>query len=174
MYINIDQIESVTTDPLYVLVAGGIASGKTTHVNKHIKNIPVMDVDDIMSEMGFKDYSPYQLSIAMQKISESIKDMMLRKESLVSMGTAANLQFTIDRLHWAKMAGYSTVLLYIDTPLAQAIKQNDHRVSLGGRGITAQKHKIEKSNAGAAKTVATLKNTALVDYFCHHQNIRDI
>lgn len=158
---------------LYVLVAGGMGAGKSYVIGESIKNIPIFDIDDIMEEMGFRDYTRDQFSAAMEVISKKIDGSMVNKRSMVAMGTSSNVTAAIDRLHNAKLMGYETVLIHVDTPVKQAILQNRNRIEQGNRGVSrADEHKIERTTIGAANTVATLRETALVDYFVYHNNTR--
>ena len=168
-FISISDINTIS-DPVYVLVAGGIAVGKSTVVEREL-TIPIMDIDTVMAEMGFSKYNKKNYSAAMKTITEQVEDMLDRKQSMVAMGTASNLQFSIDRLFGAKQLGYTTALLYIDAPISQAIDQNDKRKQQKQRAISSeQEYKIRRTNVGAANTVAALKDTTLVDYFVHYMN----
>lgn len=171
--IEIDDIDALPF-PIYVLVAGGIGAGKTRVVHENIHDIKVFDLDDVMEELGYTQYKPECTSVAMGLIAERIKKHMDTKQSMVAMGTAANLGFSIDRLHWAKMMGYQTVLLHIDATAQQSIKQNAQRRSQGQRAVSpSEEYRIPRTTRDAANTVATLRDTVLVDYFCYYRNTPD-
>jgi predicted kinase len=171
--IHLWQIDNLQSRPRYVMIAGGIASGKNHVVKEHIHSIKIMDVDDVMERMSYTDYTGVQFHHAMQIIGKEIDMMMGRKECLIAMGTSSNLGNAINRLHYAKMMGYTTILAYIDAPVEQAVSQNTERREKGKRFVTDEEaRKIERTNTGAAQTVAALKDTALVDYFAHYLNIR--
>lgn len=170
--IDITDIDQLSEDPVYVLVAGGFAVGKTYIVEKYVTRFPIMDIDETMAKLGFVNYTSQEFGQAMAVITEQVLEMTGRGESLVAMGSASRLDFAINRLHAAKLKGYTTVLLYIDAPLEQASEQNKARIAAGGRGLKNKEYKIRSSNQGAAKTVASLRDTDLVDYFVHYDNRR--
>ena len=171
--LQIDDIDSLPF-PVYVLVAGGIGVGKTHVVRKNIRDIQVMDLDDVMEELGHRKYDSRNTSEAMNIITERVEAVLERCESMVAMGTSANLPFSIDRLYGAKNRGYKTVLLHVDASIEQAVYQNELRREKGQRAVGPEEsYKIHRTNQGAANTVATLKDTDLVDYFIHHINNPD-
>lgn len=172
--IDITEVDLLSEDPIYVLVAGGFAVGKTYIVEKYVTRFPIMDIDKTMEELDFVNYTSNEFSQAMVIITEQVLELMDRKESLIAMGSASKLDFAINRLHAAKLRGYTTVLLYIDAPLEQASEQNKARLAAGKRGLKNQEYKIRNSNQGAARTIASLRDTDLVDYFVHYDNRRNI
>lgn len=157
----------------YILIAGGMGAGKSYVIENNVKSIPIMDVDYTMQELGFTQYTKEEFSIAMKQIAEEIDAMMRAGKSFVAMGTSSHLPFAIDKLFNAKMKGYTTALVHIDTPIEQAIQQNRERVAQGKRGVKlSDEYRITKTTMGAANTVANLKDTALVDFFIYYRNIR--
>ncbi len=170
----IDALPATKTLPIYVMVAGGMAAGKSYIVSKYIETIKVFDIDDTMTDMGFIEYTDEQFSQAMKNISIQIEKHMTDHKSMVAMGTSSNISTAINRLYEAKQKGYTTVLLHVDASIEQSIKQNNERLEQGKRGVSkVEEYKIERTNVGAANTVATLRETALVDYFAHYINIRN-
>ena len=176
-FIGIDHIDNLSKsghDNLYVLIAGGMAAGKSFVVNSTIKTIPIFDIDDIMIKREFLEYTRDQFAMAMDEISKMVDSHMESKLSIVAMGTASNTTVAIDRLHAAKMKGYTTILVHIDAPISQAIEQNVHRLKKGERGVAlSEEHKIERTSIGAAQTVAILRESLLVDYFVYYNNARN-
>ena len=159
--------------PFYVMIAGGMSAGKSFVVNKFIKEIDILDIDDTMAELGFTDYTSEQFSEAMNVISEKVDTYFYERFSMVAMGTASNPTVATNRLYGAKMKGYRTVLVHIDTPVHQSIAQNQHRLDLGKRGVKkSDEHKIERTTTGAARTVSYLRESALVDFFVYYNNFR--
>jgi hypothetical protein len=173
--IGIDDIDKLAAEcRLYILVAGGIAVGKTHVVREHIHAIPVMDVDDVMGELGYWDYTNHdQFSEAMNIIGSRIIGLMDEGKSLISMGTGSHLPFAVDRLLRAKLRGYITVLLHIEAEPGQQDMQNEERRLKHKRYVRPEQHaRIAETRIGAAEVVKLLKDTELVDFFAHYQNIR--
>jgi len=172
--ISLDSIQMLKERPRYILTAGGIGSGKSYTLRLYAPSIPVMDVDDVMAHLGFTDYNNHDnFSLAMDIISGRINTMMLHRECLIAMGTSSSMHYTINKLFWAKQKGYTTVLVHIDAPVGQCLAQNEERRLKGKRAVEPKDlGRIEQTCIGSALVAATLSKTDLVDYFCHHQNIR--
>ena len=144
--ISIGQLNTLE-DPVYVLIAGGVGAGKSYVLSKNT-------------------------SKAMAITKKKVLDMLDSGESFIHMGTSANLNATINKLKVAKDKGFTTVLLFIDTPPEQAIENNKERVTKGGRGDTIPDHKFQRTYDGAKNTFDNLKNDDLVDYVIHYDNRR--
>ena len=171
---DIDKLSETRTFPLYVLVAGGMAVGKTYIVTEKINSIKIFDIDEVMAEMEFTDYNHEQFEKAMNVMIPMIESHMNKKKSMIAMGTASDVIIAVDRLFAAKQNGYETILLYIEAPIDQSLVQNKDRMSRGERGVSKDNEfKIKKTNKGAANTVDLLKESNLVDFFVHYDNTRD-
>jgi len=162
--------------PIYVLVAGGIATGKTHVVRQYIHEVEVIDVDDFMVKLGHTDYTPRgpQLEAAMNLTGDYIAEKKQRMESMVAMGTSANLDWAKYRLVEAKLDLYTTVLLHVTTAtVEQAHAQNAYRRELGLRAVTDQDMPvIAKTRSASDETVRSLlrDHKHLVDYYVPHLN----
>lgn len=177
--VKVEQIDDLVVlndrEPLYVLIAGGIAVGKTHIIRQNVKHVPIMDLDEGMERLGFTDYDDAtQTGAAMKLITAEVEAIKARRQSMIAMGTASDLTFSINRLLWAKQDGYKTLLFHITAPLSQAVRQNRERIAAGLRGVKLEQadRKIRESIEGAARTVAALRYTALVDYFGEYNNTR--
>jgi len=176
-FIKIDQIDVLEAAefvaPLYVMVAGGMGAGKSFIMEKHVKSLTMVDIDEVMVKLGFTEYTPAQFAIAMKTVSEQMYRHMKKFTSVIAMGTASKLPTAINRLYDAKNKGYETVLVHVDTPIDQAVMQNRTRLVYGTHGVSDEnEYKIRQTAIGAANTVATLRETNLVDYFVFYDNTR--
>ena len=168
--ITIDQVDGLEQQQL-----GGMGVGKSHIIDEYIKQITLFDMDAIMSELGFIDYTSEQFAIGIERITQKIDEQFKNNRSMIAMGTASNLPIAINRLHAAQRKGYSTILIHVDAPERQAILQNYERIENGHRGVQKHdQHLIKKTIDGAARTVDVLKETSLVDYFVYYNNQRDI
>lgn len=164
------------TGPTYILIAGGIATGKSHVIKEYLPGILVMDIDDYMERLGFSDYNFHgtEYSVALRQITEDIKRLLDTKETFVSMGTAADTKFTIDKLAGAKIAGFTTIVLHITCPLEQAISQNNFRRLAGKRAVSdTDLHLLEQTKRKSAETVSCLRDTILMDYLVEYDNTRN-
>lgn len=173
-YISIDEVDRLQ-GLVYVLVAGTMGAGKSTIISKHIKTIKLMDIDEVIAELGNGVYDRENMYKAYEIISKEIFQMMARKESLVAMGTSGSVYSAIERLVNAKELGYKTVLIHVHVPVEQAIKQNRERIKRGERGVKlAEEYKIGEVYCDVDRTVRHLKHMRLLDYIVEYDNTRDV
>ncbi|MFA5489223.1 MAG: zeta toxin family protein [Candidimonas sp.] len=166
-----DIISMANKHPTYVMVAGGIAVGKTHVISKFLP-LPLMDIDEVMEELSYTDYAGDQFKHALSVVSERINELMKNKISFIAMGTASRIEPAISRLNNAKNLGYKTALLYISASLEQAIRQNEKRKNNGQRYVREDEiYLIEQTIVGAKNTVDIIKDDKnLIDLFCHYNN----
>tara|TARA_R110001606_G_scaffold82261_1_gene188845 strand:- start:684 stop:1226 length:543 start_codon:yes stop_codon:yes gene_type:complete len=168
--ISIGQLNTID-EPLYVLIAGGVGAGKSYVLSKNT-DLPIIDVDDVTMELGNGKYDSKNTGRAREITKQKVADAMEKGESFIQMGTSANLNSTINKLTYAKSNGYTTVLLFIDTPPEQAYANNQERVGAGGRGNEIPEHKFQRTYDGAKNTFDKLKDDELTDYVIHYDNRR--
>ncbi len=159
--------------PLYVLVAGGIACGKSHMVRKLLPDLPIMDVDHVMEAHGWTDYEGPQLEDAGALLLPLIEGHLQARRSFIAMSTSANLAFSIYRLHRAQQFGFRTLLLHIDAPLEQALAQNQERKNHGQRFVVKDLlPKIAQTTIKARENYQRLIDTGLVHYHASYWNAR--
>ncbi len=162
--INIKQLDDLvkqSNEPIYVIVAGSVGSGKSFIVDRDLPNIAVIDPDKYTMELGNGVYDSKNVAKSMAMVKKEVATRLSNKSTFLQQGTAANLQSTINKLKKAKESGFKTVLLYIDAPIEQAIKQIEKRVSTGGHGESIDIKQVENTSAGAKLTFRALSG---VDY----------
>jgi len=159
--------------PTYVLIAGGIAVGKSYVIRHHNSNFEILDIDEYLEMIGGTHQSKDDYERASNLISLDFERLMSEKKSIVAMGTARDLNFSIKRLLNAKKKGYRTVLLHIKTDVDTAIFQNNERREKGSRAVPIKDEAlIEQTINGSANSVSFLKNSDLIDFFCSYVNQR--
>jgi predicted kinase len=168
--ISIGQLNTIDGS-LYVLICGGVGAGKSYVLSKNT-DLPIIDIDDVTMELGNGEYNPKNTSKAMAITNKKVKSKIESGESFIHMGTSANLNSTINKLTYAKSNGYTTVLLFIDTPPEQAYANNQERVGAGGRGNEIPEHKFQRTYDSAKNTFDKLKDDELTDYVIHYDNRR--
>lgn len=141
--------------PVYVIVAGSVGSGKSFVVKRDL-DIKTIDPDEFTMDLGKGVYDGKHVAKSMAMVRKAVNDSLNKKETFLQQGTAANLQSTINKLKKAKEKGFTTVLLYIDAPIEQALKQVKKRVSSGGHGETIDVKKVKNTSAGAKLTFRAL------------------
>lgn len=158
--------------PTYFLIAGAIGAGKTTGISYMLEHAKVLqknpivlfDMDVLMMERNIDYNDKQERQKIIDELDLQIKETMNQRKSLVAMGTASNLPFSIDRLHQAKMLGYQTVLFHYNTDLNTAIERNESRRKMGGRYKNITPGLIIDTYHNSRNTVNVLTKTNLVDY----------
>jgi predicted kinase len=184
--INIEKINLIS-EPLYILIAGSIGAGKSFVVSKYLDNFEVIDPDEITMALGNGKYIPTNVAKAMAMTKKNVSTKLKDGNSFIQQGTAANLQSTINKLLQAKNNGYTTVLLYVDTSINQAIinvsirtDRSDIPLKKIERTSEGAKHTFEfmskKHVSDEAKKILKKMNItievaqSLTDYIVHHRN----
>ena len=156
--ISLVQLNSIVKNsrkPVYILVAGSTGSGKSFVVKRDLK-VDTIDPDKFTMELGKGVYDGKNVAKSMAMVRKAVTERLDKKQTFLQQGTSANLQSTINKLKAAKKNGFTTVLLYIDAPVDQAIKQIEKRVEGGGHGADITKVKVERTSAGAKLTFRAL------------------
>lgn len=152
---KLNSLTKASKKPIYILVAGATGSGKSFIVKRDL-NIDTIDPDEFTIQLGDGIYNNKNVSKSMALVKKAVLEKFKNQETFLQQGTSANLQSTINKLKTAKEHGFTTVLLYVDAPIEQAIKQIEKRVSDGGHGESIDRKKVENTSAGARLTFRTL------------------
>lgn len=163
--INMSKLNTViktSKTPIYILVAGSVGSGKSFLVNRDLE-VDTIDPDEFTMKLGNGVYDGKNVAKSMAMVKKAVTEKFNKKETFLQQGTSANLQSTINKLKKAKDSGFVTVLLYVDAPIEQAIKQIEKRVSGGGHGASINRKKVEKTSAGAKLTFRALSGVDFED-----------
>lgn len=160
--------------PTYILMAGGIATGKTHFAREHLDQFPILDIDDVMEEFGYTNYDKTgeEWLHAMEEISDRIIKMFSTNSSFIAMGTSSNLDATRERLIDARSRGYKTAICHITIPVKnRALEMNELRRSKNKRAVSiAELNIIHETLTNSTVTVATVEQEKLVDYLYVHVN----
>jgi hypothetical protein len=173
-----DVMAESTPLPVYVVVCGGIAVGKTHVIRKHLKNFVIADIDDYMTRHGFTNYDRQgpEFRQCMDEIALDINQYKQDRKNIVAMGTGANFGFLHYRLVEAHIYRYRTALIHVTCPsLEQAIAQNAERLAKNEHAVAPdQLDVIHQTIEASATNVARLRTEFpyLVDFICEHQNLR--
>jgi predicted ABC-type ATPase len=161
--INMKQLDSLVKNskkPIYVVVAGSVGSGKSYVVQRDL-DVDTIDPDEFTKQLGDGVYDGKNVAKSMTMVKKEVADRLKSKKTFLQQGTSANLQSTINKLKNAKKHGFRTVLLYIDTPIEQAMKQVEKRVADGGHGATIDTKKVTNTSNGARLTFRALSGVDL-------------
>lgn len=166
--IDLDQINNIKDDKLFVSVGGGIGAGKS-FLTKRTVELPIIDVDDYVSEVGGGEYNRANLGAGRSKFNKALNRALEGDRSFVHMGTNQNVNATRKRLQKAKENNFTTVLVLIDTKPEIAAKQAQKRVETGERNPIPME-RIIQSHKDALNTFETLiKDNDIVDFYVHYK-----
>jgi len=153
---ELGELIETSKDPVYIVVAGSVGSGKSYIVNKHLPNVDTVDPDNFTMQLGDGVYDGKNVAKAMALVKKDIAEKLSSKTTFIQQGTSANLQATINKLEKMKKSGFTTALLFVDAPIEQAIKQIEQRVASGGHGETLDRKKVETTSNSAKLTFRAL------------------
>lgn len=156
--ITIKQLDALVKNskkPVYIVVAGSVGSGKSFVVNRDL-DVDTVDPDEFTMKLGNGVYNGKNVAKSMAMVKDAVKERLDNKKTFLQQGTSANLQSTINKLKNAKKYGYKTVLLFVDAPIDQALKQVEKRVADGGHGESIDRKKVERTSDGAKLTFRAL------------------
>ena len=166
-FINEDIIQQIkSTNPIYVYVIGGSASGKNYWYENNLADIPLVDIDEFVKRLAKETGNdPRKLvSKGIALVNKELTDKFTNGISVGQTGTGGNTKGVYNRLKKAKDAGFETALILVDTDPEEAIARNQQRVQSGGHGDTLSDDKIRRTNEYARKTFNELKNSDVVTY----------
>ncbi len=187
--IQITDIKNINTaKPLYILIAGAIGAGKSTVVSKYLPTIEVVDPDIYTMQLGRGVYDEKNVATSMAMVKSVVNQKLSGNETFIQQGTSANLQSSLNKMMNAQKNGFTTILLYIDTPLEKSIENVANRKD---RNIIPS-YKVKRTHDGAlltyqlftntvedvSRVIPALQNTllteeaaqALTDYTIHYKN----
>jgi dephospho-CoA kinase len=163
--IEIDQIENLKDQKLFVSVGGGIGAGKT-YITKKFINLPIIDVDNFITEVGKGKYDRINLAEGRTAFNNALLKAIDENESFVHMGTNANLNGAKNRLELAKKNGFMNVLVLVDTNPEKAFQQ----IQIREERKEISKERIIQSYIDSKQVFETLiKDNKLVDFYVNYK-----
>lgn len=136
--------------PQFILVMGGAGSGKNYYISQKFPNFTLIDVDAIKGDVG--------VGAAINAIRPMMEKAFAAKKNVAHPTTGSNLKAQQNKLALAKQAGYSTMVVFIDTPIERALEQVRKRYREGGHDVEIEK--IISSNKKARENFDALKGVA--------------
>ena len=152
---------------MFVMVVGGTASGKNWWVDRNLKGVPLIDIDQYILQASGGDPSADRsklISPAVQLAKKAMASAFQKGTTVVQTGTGSNYKGTANKFKLAKSHGMKTALILISVDADTAIARNKKRIKEGGHGATIPKKKIINSNKFSRETFEKLRKTNLVDY----------
>lgn len=163
--IEIDQIENLKDDKIFVSIGGGIGAGKTFITKKFI-NLPVIDVDDFVAKVNEGKYDRSNLAFGRKKFNIALMEALESNQSFVHMGTNANLNGTKNRLTIAKQNGFTTILVFINTCPDKVFERIQNRE----RNEISKERIYESYNDAKNVFDILIKDNKLVDFYVKYNN----
>jgi len=147
---------------VFVLVGGGSGAGKNYFAS--MLHLPLIDVDEVNKELNDgKVNVRTTVGKALAIVKKEMQKRFENESSFVQTSTASTIKGTENKFKKAKRYGFHTVFVNIDTPVPQALVNNNNRVSAGGHGETIPKWKFAATKLGSMMCFETLKKSEYVD-----------
>jgi len=140
----------IQKENMFIMIIGGVASGKSYVYEKHFSSIPLIDIDEYTERWSNGDWEKARklVSKAIKAVESDIKKVFLTGKSVVNTGSGAGVNGVLNKFRWASDAGYSTAIVLVDVPLETALKRNQKRANDGGRNLIPD-YKVERTNNAA-------------------------
>jgi len=166
---SIDDLKTYLEDKLFIAVGGGIGSGKSYFINNVLKKVvgdlPVYDVDELTTKMGGGEYKREFAGKATVQFRKELPIAFTKPDSFIFTGTNANLNGISAKLKLAKVNGFTTVLIHIDTPEDTAIQQVAQRADTGERN-PIEDYKVIRTTKDSKEVFEKIKkDRELVDFY---------
>jgi len=124
--LSLNETFGIPTDkPILIILTGGIASGKSTAYKQYFSEMPILDID-LLTKGDFSKQT--KKSIILQNKTEK---EISGKNSLVYTKTGAFPEKILLNIRLAKQKGMKTAVIFVDTPLKQALQNNIDRTNNG-------------------------------------------
>lgn len=166
---SIEDLKTYLEDKLFIVVGGGIGSGKTYFVDNTLKKVVgdllTFDVDAINRELGGGVYKRELAGQALARMRKGLEQSLRGKQSVIFSGTNSKYEALVKRLQIAKENNFTTILIHIDVPLEQALKQNKERASTGIHPEVPEE-KLVRTNKNSKEVFDKVKKDRnLVDFY---------
>lgn len=110
-----------------VLMTALPASGKDTFIATHLKDWPVISLDEIRIELGVKHHDKSGNGTVAQLAKERAKEFMRKHKNFVWNATALTTQFRSQLVELFESYGAKVTIVYVEVPYKTLIKQNASR-----------------------------------------------
>lgn len=153
-----DILRSVQERPTFVMIVGGVASGKSYFYEQNLKSIPLIDIDEYTTKWSNGDWEKARKLVgkAIKTVESDLKKMFATGESVVNTGSGASTAGVLNKLRWAEDAGYTTFIILVDVPLKTALERNKKRALKSERNLIPD-YKVERTNTAARENFKIFK-----------------
>lgn len=167
-YLNeADTIQDIITEKnIFIIIIGGVSSGKTYIYHKKFSMFPLIDIDDYTFKLSGNDWEKARKMVnkGIQMVKADLLKMFQNQTSVVNSGTGSNINGVAQKFKMAKENGMKTAIVLVDVDIKKAMKRNQERYEKGGRNLIPD-YKVEKTNKNAKenfKTFAKMTDYSLV------------
>jgi len=146
---------------IFIMIVGGVASGKSYFYDKHFSHIKLIDIDKYTEKAADGDWEEARKQVGpmIKKVESDIRDHFKTGVSLVNTGSGASTAGVLNKFKWAKEAGYKTAIVFVDVDVKTAQKRNRKRAKDGDRNLIPA-YKVQRTNEDARKNFNTFRKAA--------------
>ena len=150
-------------DKIFIMIIGGVASGKSYIYEKNFSKIKLVDVDEYVKKLSGGDWEKARKLVskgvmaAKADLLKSFKD----NKSVVHMGIGGSIKQTTNKFLWAKEKGFKTAIVLVDVSLDKALERNQSRADKGERNLIPD-YKVQRSNTTSRENYKVYKK--ITDY----------
>jgi putative nucleotidyltransferase with HDIG domain len=112
------------------MMSGLPGAGKDTYIRKHLKDLPLISLDELRIEMGYAPDDKTGNGRVIQHAKEKAKEYLRRQQSFVWNATNATRQMRTQLIDLFTAYKAAVHIVYVEVPFAQLITQNKARTAV--------------------------------------------
>jgi len=158
-FLTESTVQDVLNEPkIFVMIIGGVASGKSYIYEKNFKSLPLVDIDEYTKKLSNGDWEKARKFVAkaMQMVKVDLLNYFKKGESVVNTGTGGRINGVQHKLKAAVAEGFKTCIVLVDVPEEKALERNKSRSELGDRNLIPD-YKVISSNKSARDNFKVFK-----------------
>jgi len=150
-FLTESTFQDVLKEPkIFVMIIGGVASGKSYIYEKNFNSLPLVDIDEYTKKLSNGDWEKARKFVAkaMQMAKVDLLNYFKKGESVVNTGAGGSIKGVQNKLKAAVAEGFKTCIVLVDVPEKKALERNQSRADLGARNLIPD-YKVISSNKSA-------------------------
>lgn len=147
-YLNESTIKEILSkDNIFIMIIGGAGSGKNHIYRKYFSHLPLFDVDEYILKLsgGDPQKAGKFVSQAIKELESDLKNNLMKRNSVVTMGTGKSVHGVQNKFKFARDAGKEIAIIRVDVAPKVAFERSQARAQKEQRAEIPL-YNIEKTN----------------------------
>ena len=129
-YLNESRMKEILSkDNIFIMIIGGGGIVKNHIYRKYFSHLPLFDVDEYILKLsgGDPEKAGKFVSQAIKELESDLKKVLMKGNSVVSMGTGKSVHGVQNKFKFARDAGKEIAIIRIDVSPEVAFKRSQER-----------------------------------------------